>query len=342
MASPEPNRLLEPSDRLAPIELENRYGESVAGAGVTGDWVIAPPRGERAAMPPGRGGPTIARRRRRSLKPVLFLAGGLACFGAGAALPDFLNLRFGDFDPTAASVTQPPASAAAPVQSAESTAAGMTAPEPTPGSNPNAAPPALAATPASPAPDVPDRSAPAAAPPRQLATDGTGGGTGCPAHADDSKCLVGGARSPARPAAPVPLTATAKPDESPRSDARAPGQQEAARTEERPQPRSSKRAARRRDSAERQPAAEEDGASAWERAQERERRSTRGFEREQEADRGWRRDRYDDSGYGRSRAARDDYRRDDYRREDYRTVGRESPRREDAMPFPFRFFGGRW
>jgi len=341
MASPEPNRLLEPSDLLAPIELENRYGESVAGAAVTGDSVIAPPRGERAAMPPGRGGPTIARRRRRSLKPVLFLAGGLACFGAGAALPDFLNLRFGDFDPTAASVTQPPASAAAPVQSAESTAAGMTAPEPTPGSNPNAAPPALAATPASPAPDIPDRSAPAAAPPRQLATDGTGGGTGCPAHADDSNCLVGGARSPARPAAPVPLTATAKPDESPRSDARAPGQQEAVRTEERPQPRSSKRAARR-DSAERQPAAEEDGASAWERAQERERRSTRGFEREQEADRGWRRDRYDDSGYGRSRAARDDYRRDDYRREDYRTVGRESPRREDAMPFPFRFFGGRW
>ena len=265
MSSPEPNRLLEPSDLLAPIELENRYGESVTGAAVTGDSVIAPPRGERAAMQRGRGGPTIARRRRRSLKPVLFLAGGLACFGAGAALPDFRNLRFGDFDPMAASVTQPPVPAAAPVQSAESTAAGMTAPEPTPGSNPNAAPPANAVTPvnagAASSPDVPDRSAPAAAPPRQLATDGTGGGTGCPAHADDSKCLVGGARSPARPAAPVPLTATAKPDESPRSDARAPGQQEAVRTEERPQPRSSKRAARR-DSAERQPAAEEDGGSA--------------------------------------------------------------------------------
>src|SRR5262249_56625716 len=108
MASTDPNRLLEPSDLLAPIELENRYGESVAGAAVTGDSVIAPPRGERAAMPPGRGGPTIARRRRRSLKPVLFLAGGLACFGAGAALPDFLHLRVGHFVPAACTLPRTP------------------------------------------------------------------------------------------------------------------------------------------------------------------------------------------------------------------------------------------
>src|SRR5258708_2822674 len=91
----DPVLLLEPSHLLEPLNLQGRYVEPAnqeAGPGRDGTSPRGTARTTRSgatSAPTGRGG-------RWPLKSALIVAGGLACFGAGAALPELPNLMFGD------------------------------------------------------------------------------------------------------------------------------------------------------------------------------------------------------------------------------------------------------
>jgi hypothetical protein len=170
----DPILLLEPSNLLEPLSLEDRnldpfnraarFGEdgtSLSGTARTRRRPISVPRG-----------------RRWPLKSALIVAGGLACFGAGTALPSLS--MFGEHSPTVESATRlPPADAPVKPEATkpaepkltESKLTESTPPAPSRAAAPDAnaannAPPSAAPAPAQPAPD---RSAPA--------TDALGGAT---------------------------------------------------------------------------------------------------------------------------------------------------------------------
>jgi hypothetical protein len=90
----EPVHLLEPSDLLEPLDLSDRQA----------DLFYRSARAEPAAtLPSTRAGRSTARstesERRSPLKSILMVAGALACFGAGASLPQFQSFMRGDLAP---------------------------------------------------------------------------------------------------------------------------------------------------------------------------------------------------------------------------------------------------
>ena len=170
----DPILLLEPSNLLEPLSLEDRNldpfnrvarfggdGTSLSGTARTRSRPISVPRG-----------------RRWPLKSALIVAGGLACFGAGTALPSLS--MFGQHSPTVESATRlPPADAPVKPEAAKPAEPKLTESKLTESTPPapsqaaaldanaaNNAPPSAAPAPAQPAPD---RSAPA--------TDALGGAT---------------------------------------------------------------------------------------------------------------------------------------------------------------------
>src|SRR5262245_42181270 len=104
----EPSQLLEPSNLLEPLDLSERQ--------LNFEYQSA--RSDRGG--PSQRGSTRATRRefiprptegrdRSPLKSILMVAGALACFGAGTAMPQFQTLVFGNLKsgPTVASATRP-------------------------------------------------------------------------------------------------------------------------------------------------------------------------------------------------------------------------------------------
>src|SRR5262249_15408882 len=86
----EPDQLLEPSNLLEPIDLTDKAPIDRIDESVSLDRPATPQsRFSRAtsSAPPRRGGEP-----RSSLKPVLMVAGALACFGAGTAVPQLQTL----------------------------------------------------------------------------------------------------------------------------------------------------------------------------------------------------------------------------------------------------------
>ena len=175
----DPILLLEPSNLLEPLSLEDRNLDPfnrVARFGGDGTSLSGTARTRRRPI-------SVMRGRRWPLKSALIVAGGLACFGAGTALPSLS--MFGQHSPTVESATRlPPADAPVKPEATkpaepklteskltESTVTESTPPAPSQAAARDAnaannAPPSAAPAPAQPAPD---RSAPA--------TDAVGGAT---------------------------------------------------------------------------------------------------------------------------------------------------------------------
>src|SRR5262249_196506 len=90
----DPILLLEPSNLLEPLSMEDRYGDPAVPR--LDREEIAP----RGTARPIRRQPTVASSPHANLrwrfKAALVVVGGLACFGAGAAMPMLPNLVFGD------------------------------------------------------------------------------------------------------------------------------------------------------------------------------------------------------------------------------------------------------
>ena len=175
MSSPhDPILLLEPSNLLEPLSLEDRDLDPfnrVARFGGDGTSPSGTARTRRRPI-------SVPRGRRWPLKSALIVAGGLACFGAGTALPSLS--MFGQHSPTVESATRlPPADAPVKPEAAKPAEPKLTESKLTESTPPapsqaaaldanaaNNAPPSAAPAPAQPAPD---RSAPA--------TDAVGGAT---------------------------------------------------------------------------------------------------------------------------------------------------------------------
>src|SRR5262249_61494307 len=154
----DPILLLEPSNLLEPLSLEDRYADPAVPR--LDREEIAP----RGTARPIRRQPTVARSPRANLrwrlKAALVVAGGLACFGAGAAMPMLPNLGFGD-----AKRAQPIEGAARPTadtqrraeapKPAEPAKAPKPAEVPKPAEAPKPAEPKLTEKPAEPTPPPP-------------------------------------------------------------------------------------------------------------------------------------------------------------------------------------------
>jgi hypothetical protein len=170
----DPILLLEPSNLLEPLSLEDRDLDPfnrVARFGGDGTSPSGTARTRRRPI-------SVPRGRRWPLKSALIVAGGLACFGAGTALPSLS--MFGQHSPTVESATRlPPADAPVKPEAAKPAEPKLTESKLTESTPPapsqaaaldanaaNNAPPSAAPAPAQPAPD---RSAPA--------TDAVGGAT---------------------------------------------------------------------------------------------------------------------------------------------------------------------
>jgi hypothetical protein len=204
-STPDPILLLEPSNLLEPLNLQDRHVDTVSRSARP----IAPKNFGRTIR---REPTSIGRDGRWPVRSALIVAGALACFGAGTAMPQLPALMFGDNEDsqTVARATRPSIPQAdAPVKSAESRPAELRPNDPASnGSSQNAALGANAGA-SSPvnAPDrnasTADRSIPAA---KEAAGDGA---TSCDQQAmlnNDTNCLAGGvatpATSPVRTAAP--------------------------------------------------------------------------------------------------------------------------------------------
>jgi hypothetical protein len=118
-STPDPILLLEPANLLEPLDLRDRVIDPA-------NWSARPvPDGSspKRVARTNRSNPTppIGRDSRWPVRSALVVAGALACFGAGAAMPRLPNLLFGESDhlQTDGSATQPSAPpAAAPVKQA--------------------------------------------------------------------------------------------------------------------------------------------------------------------------------------------------------------------------------
>jgi hypothetical protein len=89
----EPVHLLEPSDLLEPLDLSDRQADLFYRS-ARAEPAATLPRGSTRA---GRSTPRSTESERRSpLKSILMVAGALACFGAGASLPQFQSFMRGD------------------------------------------------------------------------------------------------------------------------------------------------------------------------------------------------------------------------------------------------------
>ena len=94
----EPVHLLEPSDLLEPLDLSDRQADLFYRS-ARAEPAATLPRGSTGA---GRVTPRSTESERRSpLKSILMVAGALACFGAGASLPQFQSFMRGDLAPDA-------------------------------------------------------------------------------------------------------------------------------------------------------------------------------------------------------------------------------------------------
>ena len=92
----EPVHLLEPSDLLEPLDLSDRQADLFYRS-ARAEPAATLPRGSARA---GRVTPRSTESERRSpLKSILMVAGALACFGAGASLPQFQSFMRGDLAP---------------------------------------------------------------------------------------------------------------------------------------------------------------------------------------------------------------------------------------------------
>jgi hypothetical protein len=209
----EPVHLLEPSDLLEPLDLSDRQA----------DLFYRSARAEPAATLPstraGRSTPRSTESERRSpLKSILMVAGALACFGAGASLPQFQSFIRGDLAPeptvgqpsapVADAVAKPKSEVAAKSDEAKPTsdeAKSADASSATSTSNEPKADTALNATgTAPPAANSADRSGSAGdraaqstpVPSAPVANDAVASQRPCPKG--DANCLEGGAASPAK------------------------------------------------------------------------------------------------------------------------------------------------
>jgi hypothetical protein len=210
----EPSQLLEPSNLLEPLDLSERQLDflySSAGSDTTGTSQRGSPRTPKSEIIRPAGGHD-----RSALKSILMIAGALACFGAGTAMPQLQTLTFGDLKsgPTAASATRPSSTPLADV-AVQSNASKVAEPKLSESisnpSNLNAASNANSAAP--PTPSSGDRNASDVNPAAQAAKQAIGG---CGAPCDqklcpegDPNCLEGAAVNP--PAPPTMGAGTATP-----------------------------------------------------------------------------------------------------------------------------------
>ena len=99
----EPGQLLEPSNLLEPLDL-SEYPRDLIHPATGADRGASPQRFTRRTSGPG------ARKRRSFVKPILIVAGALACFGAGTALPQLQTLTRGLLapEPTVTYASRPP------------------------------------------------------------------------------------------------------------------------------------------------------------------------------------------------------------------------------------------
>jgi hypothetical protein len=209
-----PVQLLEPSDLLEPLDLSDRQSDLFYRSARAEPPAASSQRGF-ARVSGGAPGPRPTEKR-SPLKSILMLAGALACFGAGTALPQFQSFMRGDHMPGATVGVGQSASPDVGAKSdvaAKSDEAKPTAGEakpadassPTPSSNEPKVDTALNATGTTPpAPNSGDRSgsavdraaAAAPVPAAPVATDPVAKQRPCPKG--DANCLEGGAASPAK------------------------------------------------------------------------------------------------------------------------------------------------
>jgi hypothetical protein len=210
----EPVQLLEPSHLLEPLDLSDRqadlfYRSARAEPAASSQRGFARVSGGASRPRP------IESERRSPLKSILMLAGALACFGAGTALPQFQSFMRADVGPgPTVGVGQPSPGADVAAKSdvaTKSDAAKSDEAKPAdassamPSSNELKADTALNAPGAAPsAANSADRSGSAVdraaqstpAPPAPVANDVVAGQRPCPKG--DANCLEGGALSPAK------------------------------------------------------------------------------------------------------------------------------------------------
>ena len=241
----EPSQLLEPSNLLEPLDLSERqlnfeYPSARSDRG--GTWQTGASRATRREFIPR---PTY-RRDRAPLKSILMIAGALACFGAGTAMPQLQTLVFDNLKSgqTVASATRPSSHSLADVAvkpDASKAAEPKLRESTSNASNLNAVPDANGAAP--PTTNSADRNASAAnqsAPTAKEAIAGCGGPCDqkrCPEG--DPNCLEGAAVNPPTPltvgggtaaaagrAQPARQVASPPPADSERADARGSSRQE--------------------------------------------------------------------------------------------------------------------
>jgi hypothetical protein len=213
----EPVQLLEPSDLLEPLDLSDRqadlfYRSADAEPTASSQRGFTRASGGASAPRPTEG------QRRSPLKSILMVAGALACFGAGTALPQFQSFIRGDLAPGPTVGVGGPSAPVADVAAKSELAAKSDEAKPTSGeakpadassatstSNKPKADTALNATgTAPPAANSADRSSSAVdraaqstpVPPAPVANDAVANQRPCPKG--DANCLEGGAPSPAK------------------------------------------------------------------------------------------------------------------------------------------------
>jgi hypothetical protein len=237
----DPILLLEPSNLLEPLDLADRYvnpADPSARPDRDGTAHGTSPRGfARTTTRSASVSAPIERRWR--LKSALIVAGALACFGAGAALPQLPDLTLGDSKPAqvASASRQSAPAAGAPIKSETSKPAEPRLNESTSnGSNQSIA---LAPNVDAPSVSVPDQRA-AADQTVPAAKDAAGGGaSSCDRQGrsnDDASCLAGAVTNP-----PAGAVRTPAPDRN--SDGSPRGASSAARTATGPIPAKSSGAA---------------------------------------------------------------------------------------------------
>src|SRR5215472_1229828 len=279
----EPSQLLEPSNLLEPLDLSERqlnfeYPSARSDRGGTSQRGST--RATRREFMPR---PTEDRNR-SPLKSISMVAGALACFGAGTAMPQLQTLVFGNLKPgqTIASATRPSSHSLADVAvkpDAPKVAEPKLSASTSNPSNLDAAPDANGAAP--PTTSSADRKAPGvnqSAPAAKEAITGCGGPCDqkrCPEG--DPNCLEGAAVNPPTPltvgggtaaaagrAQPARQVASPPPADSERADARG-----SSRQEERAQSSRENRRAAPRDTADHRRARREQVASKCDRARSR-------------------------------------------------------------------------
>lgn len=214
----DPILLLEPSNLLEPLDLADRYVNPA-------DPSARPDRDGTAHGTSPRGFTRTTRRsasvsapieRRWRLKSALLVAGALACFGAGTALPQLPDLTFGDIKPAqvASASRQSAPAAGAPIKEVSKPAEPRLNESASNGSNqssngsnqsialaPNVDPPS--------ATSVPDQKAAAVDQSVPAAKDAAGGGvTSCDRQGrsnDDANCLAGAVTNPPAGAVRTPV-----------------------------------------------------------------------------------------------------------------------------------------